>query len=66
MPVSVAPAGAVAGSDSLVPPLKRWAIVGSPYRDKEWRRGKPACHGFRRERDGLSCGCLASTGRISP
>ena len=32
---SVAPDGAEAGRESLVPPLKRWAIVECPWRDKE-------------------------------
>ena len=33
---SVAPVGAVVARESLVPPLKRWAIVGCPWRDKDW------------------------------
>ena len=32
---SVAPDGALAVNTSLIPPLKRWAIVGCPWRDKE-------------------------------
>ena len=44
---SVAPVGAADDERLMVPPLKRWAIVGSPCRDKEGiKSGQPAASLF--------------------
>ena len=48
---SVAPSGADSSRESWLPPLKRWATIGSPKRDKEW----PSWHLVLERCEGFQC-----------